>query len=55
MAHDDIPENEKDSHQCPNCEDGTVSEIDDGVWECDTCQWQHVVSNSKNNQAGYIY
>ncbi len=55
MSFDDIPENKTQSYKCDNCEDGSIEEIDDGVFECDTCGIQHVTSNSKNNAAGYVY
>lgn len=55
MSFDTIPEDKIESNQCPSCKEGNVTETDDGVFECDSCGWQHIVSNSNNNQAGYIY
>lgn len=42
MAFDDIPE---DFEQCEPCAcGGTIKQLESGVWECDTCDW-----NSANN------
>lgn len=39
MSFEDIPEDKEESYPCPRCEHGNVTEINDGHWECDTCDW----------------
>jgi ribosomal protein L37AE/L43A len=55
IMFDEIPEDRQEANQCPNCQHGSVYEIDDGVFECDSCDFEAFVSNSRNNQAGYVY
>ena len=63
MSFDDIPEDKQNMQPCPNCADGNAIEDKHGNWHCDTCDWCFIkgdstsdsVSNSENNQAGYIY
>lgn len=38
MAHDDIPENETQSYQCPECKTGRVQKIGFD-WTCDNCSF----------------
>jgi ribosomal protein L37AE/L43A len=40
MPHDDVPEDQVESHQCPECPDGSVIQCDiTGDWTCDTCDF----------------
>lgn len=63
MSFDSIPEDLENKQPCPNCADGNAVEDKHGNWHCDTCDWCFIksdstsdsVSNSENNQAGYIY
>jgi len=37
MSFEDIPEDKQESHPCPICEDGNVTENNKGDWVCDNC------------------
>ena len=52
---DEIPEDRQEANQCPNCEHGSVYEVDVGVFECDSCDFLAYGSNSRNNQAVHVY
>ena len=37
MSFEDIPEDREKSYPC-QC-GGNIKENEDGIWECDTCDW----------------
>ena len=40
MSFDGIPEDKKESYQCPECDNGSVTQCDvSGDWCCDSCEW----------------
>ena len=39
MAHDDIPEDQQPSYQCPHCDGSVTLNKDEQVWECDSCEF----------------
>lgn len=39
-AHDDIPKDAREAHQCPECYFGIVTQNEYGLWECDVCSFK---------------
>lgn len=46
MSFEEIPEDKKESHPCPDCKEGNVGlNFDETKWECDTCNWEYEIKN----------
>ncbi len=44
MSFEDIPEDTREGHSCPDCEEGSVTlSFDESCWECDTCNFEREI------------
>lgn len=48
MGFEDIPEDARESHPCPDCGTGNVTlNFDETKWECENCNYEYEIEEEE--------